>query len=208
LDLEDPLSAQAGTLRALKSRIDKLQGNHRKVIALLSFSGSTEYLNVSTNIASYISTLGSSTLVLEAAPLHLKDGNAIGEKLLSNDSELNEYIYQNDVLGVGILPNLLRNSPDIMKFLTPKNVKRFFEKIRDTYDYSFLNLPVNAATMDVSDFAENVDGFIIEGMWGRVGANNINFFMKQNHISSEKVLGLVLSSTDMNKMKNSYGHTN
>jgi hypothetical protein len=138
----------------------------------------------------------------------LKDGNAIGEKLLSNDSELNEYIYQNDVLGVGILPNLLRNSPDIMKFLTPKNVKRFFEKIRDTYDYSFLNLPVNAATMDVSDFAENVDGFIIEGMWGRVGANNINFFMKQNHISSEKVLGLVLSSTDMNKMKNSYGHTN
>lgn len=206
LDLDDPLSAQAGTLRALKGRIDELEGNSRKIIALLSFSSSSEYLNVSTNMASYITSLGKEALVLEAAPLHLKNNTAVVGKLLSNDIEINDHIYKNDVLNVKILPNLLSSSPDIMKFLTPQNVARFFEKIRGQYDYSLLNIPVNAATMDVSDFVENVDGFIIEGMWGVVSANNINFFLKQNRIPADKIIGLVLSNTDMNKMKNSYGH--
>ena len=76
-------------------------------------------------------------------------------------------------------------------------MKKFFEKLRHTYDYVIVDLPPLAPLVDVRGTTHLVDSYLLVVDWGRTYTAIVQHALSRAPGVYEKILGVALNKVDM-----------
>jgi succinoglycan biosynthesis transport protein ExoP len=211
--VDEPMSLQAETCRNIKLSIHKKAKSGAKVLGIVSDHPHNAKSVTAANLALYMAQSGSKCLLIDAdlrnpvLSAHnfiniesgvsaLLSGAAPSEKAMLHDTQTGLY-----VIAAEDDPSA-RNSS-----LTASGaMQAMIEKAKTSFDTIIVDLPPLSATSDASFSSVYVDYFLLVLEWGKSQPNNIEFNLKVNEISKDKVLGVVLGNANMKEMARNYGH--
>lgn len=207
-----PLSLQAETCRNIKINANKKITKACKVIGVTSDNPHQGKSVMAANLALYIAQSGSKCLLIDADlrnPIlseenFVKVDNGLGA-VLSKSVSLQNAIIQDPKTNLFILPSESKQSLT-SGLVGSENMKDLIDKTKDGFEYIIIDLPALAATADASFSSVFVDAFLLVLEWGKAKPNNLDFNLKLNEISKDKILGVVLAQADMKEMAKNYGH--
>ena len=214
--IENEYSLYTETIRSIKNKIDqKIGSKPLKVIGVVSTTPYEGVQEISTNLALYTGYTGHETLFIDGnfrrfTKLRSKKQDSTIEGLagvLLRNKPLKEVALYNDTLNLSYLPSLPHESEEMLQTLNPTKVASFITRCQNHFQYVIIEIPPLIATADLCIYSQIIDGFVLVSEWGKTLSNNVNFYLQQNAIEKDKVVGVVLNRASMSKMRKFYGHT-
>ncbi|MBK6897691.1 MAG: hypothetical protein IPH06_14000 [Alphaproteobacteria bacterium] len=213
--IEDQYSLSAETIRAVKYAIDqKLGSKPTKIIGVLSTSPSEGSSEISSNLALHSGFAGNETLLINGnfrrfTKIMTKSKTVGFEGLaavLLNAKSIKDVALQNNLLNLSIIPSLSQESQQILHAIDTNKVKSLFTRSQNQFEYVFVDLPPLMANADLCFYNQSIDGYVLVSEWGKSLSNSVNFYLQQNQILKDKIVGVVLNRANMRQMKKFYGH--
>lgn len=213
--IEGRFSLCTDTIRAIKNAVDHKMGDRKhKVIGVISAHQNEGVSMIASSLALYSGLSGDNTILIDH---DLRNSTPIkGEKeqsyamtlshVLHGQGTLDQAVLINEAQNLAILPSVVSDNQTPFSHLSAVRVKKLVEQLAARHEYVIVDLPPLVATADVYSFAEVIDTYVVVAEWGKTLPNSLNFYLEQNGIPQDKILGLVLNKADMAKMKKFYGH--
>lgn len=219
VDDNDPFSATAEALRAVKVAIDINQiHNKTNVIGIVSALPSEGKTTFSANLAEIISKSGGKTLLIDGDLRNptltraLAKGHQPGLiEAMAGIQKIRDCVIKDDAhkfdFLCGTLQARLVHTADLLNSLGMKNL---IESVRLDYEYIIVDLPPLLPLADVRGAAHLVDSFILVTAWGQTTIDDVKNALSSSRILSERLLGAVLNKVDTKTMRRfeGYGRSN
>ncbi len=90
--------------------------------------------------------------------------------------------------------------------ITQDDLADLIAQLRQEYDYTVIDLPPLHDCANFSSYVEHIDQFVLVARWGKNVPNSVNFYLDLNKVPRERICGMVLTETNMKKMKRHFGH--
>ncbi len=200
------------TIRTIKNEVDHALGAQKNKCFGIACPSLEETFPLCLSIADHISQSASCVVIcpslqgiksIDNASTYLSKG--LSDYLRSKSFQTDFLIYKEDQT-MAILSPGQDDGDTLADFATTVHIKNLVDVLKQKYDYIIVNIPPLLAEAEAYGFIRNVDKMIIVGEWGRTKANDVNFKLSQNKIESDKILGLILTETDLVAMEKKYGH--
>jgi succinoglycan biosynthesis transport protein ExoP len=207
--VDTPGSAYAETLRNAKLAADVvLQGEHSKVIGIISALPREGKTTVAANLAGFIASTGSKTLLIDA---DLRNPGLARQMVTPPEKGLMDAIAGEESWAsfvkvdrrsrLAILPSVARsNFAHTSELLSSAGMAELLRGAREMFDYIVVDLPPSAAVVDAKAFEPEVDGFIVVAEWGATPRTLLRSLLRAEPRMRSKVLGVILNKTDMKKL--------
>lgn len=212
---KDQLTINSETIRTLKNRLStNLKQKKTKIIGIISTHPDEGASIIASSLAFSIAQSSKSpTLLIDAdlktsSPIKIKNKKIKIDDLssiLADDMPLNEVTLKSKEK-VSFLPSFEFNASKTLTYLDNKNLTKLLNACEATYEYVIIDLPPLISTSDVYGFADVIDSFVIVAEWGKTLPNSLNFYLNQNSIAKEKVLGVILNKANLRKLKTNFGY--
>lgn len=211
--IEDPHSSYSILIRSIINKIDNILNNQAKIIAIVEDDRHKLRSNLAANIAVYSSQHSRCLLIQGNIGSQGRQINSISksetlglEDVLINNLGLEDCILTHNELGLSIVNLSGKNSDKALLNLSPRKMKTLIDRIKNQYDIIFIDCPPLTKNADLYSFASIADHIIIVAQWGTTLSNSLKFYLKQNSLPEDKILGLILENTDADKMVKDYGY--
>ena len=207
--IDNPFSLQSETIRTIRHNLDqKLPGKKKKVIGVISIDENEGKSVVASNIALYFAMFSTSLLLDMNIKETAKRHNAIPglEDILLKNESLDAGVLYSDRENLSLLAPSPHDISKVLPYLSVDNVKTLLEECKDSHDYVVVDLPHLSMTADVYGFVNSVDYLVVVAEWGKTQSTKLSFYLKQNGISPDKILGVVLENADIQKLKKHHGY--
>ena len=209
-------SLHAETIRAVKNAIDskREEDKRNKVIGVISAFPEEGAHIIGSNLALSAAYAGNTTLYVDG-DIRVSTLIKTKKKDIAIDGLAGVFVDHKSVedvaltgkdINLSFLPSLAFEADQLLPAVDHKAVKDLFEQSKEHYDYVFVDIPPLIASADAYNFAQAVDLFVVVSAWGKTLPNELNFYLQQNKIPQDKIIGLVLNSANMSKLKRLYGH--
>lgn len=119
------------------------------------------------------------------------------------DDIITSYSDYVDIIPAGNIPR------DPTGLLESKKLSNMIEKLKERYDYIFIDLPPINTVTDAAIMSKNVDGFIVVVSHGISKYKNVSEALKKLQFVNAKILGIVYNNApiNVNKYSGYYGKT-
>jgi len=199
-DEEESLCAE--TIRTIKNLLAfETKSEESKVVGVLSTFEDKDTHALASNLAVHCAHEGTKTLLFNG---DIQNSDSVATKNMQNF--LLENTFYNEDYNLNVLVNELKGETPNQRKFNAQRMASLLDICRKKYDYTIINLPPMHATSNLHTYIQSVDYFIIVAEWGKTLPNTLNFYLQQNRLNRDKVVGVVLSKTNMKKMKSHYGH--
>lgn len=200
--VDDEQSLCAETIRTIKNLLDyEKENNKSKVVGILSTFEDKDTHVIASNLAVHCAHEGAQTLLFNG---DIQNADSIAHKK-PQDFLINNTYYSEDYNLHALGERISGCAVNPQKF-NAQRMASLLDVCRKQYDYTIIDLPPMHATSNLHTYTQSVDYFIIVAEWGKTLPNTLNFYLQQNRLDRDKVAGMVLSKTNMKKMKSHYGH--
>jgi succinoglycan biosynthesis transport protein ExoP len=207
--IDAPFSRFTESIRALKVAIDLSRvSKTNKVIALTSSLPNEGKSTVAAALAQMVAHSGGRTLLIDgdlrnpAMSRRLTPHAQLGLlEVISGKRRLEDVLWTDPSSGLSFLPTVvqarLAHSSDI---LASEATSRFFEEMRESYDYVIVDLSPLAPVVDVRAMTHLVDSFLFVIEWGRTKIDVAEHALSLANGVYENLLGVVLNKADMSRL--------
>lgn len=211
--VDSPLSVQAETCRNITVTANRKLDKNCKVIGVTSDNPHQGKSVMSANLALYMAQAGHKCLLIDADlrnPVLSKENFATVEKglhsVLTRSVGMTDAVIQDSKTNLFVLPSNKRDNAEADNLVSSQAMKELIDTATDNFDFIIVDLPPLSVAVDASFSSVFVDYFVLALEWGKSKPNNLDFNLKVNEISKEKILGIVLGQADMEEMAKNYGH--
>lgn len=206
----EPYSTFGETIRAIGVAAMAGAGEGRaQVTGLTAMLPGEGTFVLAANLATHLASLGRSVLLVDAdcRDARLSKWLAAGAEqgiveALLQDKPLDECVLYDSRTNLSLLPMITggdrRVEPSAL-FSTARSAA-FFEKLVAQYDHVILDFASVSKTADARAAAALVDGYVVTAPWGKVTPQFVTDLMGAESELREKLLGIVVTRTDLGKL--------
>ena len=212
--VDAPLSVQAETCRNISVTAGRKLKEGCRVIGVTSDNPHQGKSVMAANLALYMAQSGSKCLLIDADlrnPVLSKENfTRVGQGLhsvLMRSVDIKSALIQDSKTNLFVLPSEGQKGAEASHLVSSTNMKELVDSAKENFDFIIVDLPPLSVTADASFSSVFVDSFLLSLEWGKSKPNSLEFNLKVNEIPKDKILGVVLGQTDMQKMAKNYGHT-
>jgi len=204
--VEQPFSRFAEAIRTIKFAAD-LQGaaTVNKVIGITSAVPNEGKSTIAAALARSIAQFGGRVILVDCDLRNPSLSRDLAPRATAGIVEahyekvsLDEAVWKEPSLNLTFLPVFsaapIAHSSEI---LASSAMKKFFEKLRCTYDYVVVDLPPLAPLVDVRGTTQLVDSYLLIVDWGRTYTTVVQHALSRAPGVYEKILGVALNKVDM-----------
>ncbi len=211
--IDEPMSLQAETCRNIKLSLHKKTKGGAKVLGVVSDHPHAAKSVTAANLALYLASSGSKCLLIDAdlrnPVLSAQNFTRVDSgvsSLLSGAVSAEQAIVRDTQTGLHVIAAETNASERNANLTASGAMQAMIEKAKTNFDTIIVDLPPLSATADASFSSVYVDHFLMVLEWGKSQPNSVEFNLKVNEISKDKVLGVVLGNANMKEMSKNYGH--
>jgi succinoglycan biosynthesis transport protein ExoP len=204
--VDSPFSQFTEALRSVKVATDLnavVQAN--KVIGVTSSIPNEGKSTIATNFAELIAHSGSKTILVDSdlrnpsLSRHLAPGAEIGlVDVLAGRGTLEAALWTDASSGLHFLPagstTKLMHTNEI---LGSEGVKKFFARLRETYDYVIVDFAPLAPVVDTRTTTNFIDSYVYVIEWGRTKIDVVQHSLFAAREVYDRLLGVVMNKADM-----------
>ena len=206
---DDGRSLCAETIRTAKNVLDfETDTSQNKVIGVLSTFADKDTFVISSNLAVHCAQEGKRSLLINGDLQSIKTSDSKDKPFYSPEDAqdfLLENICYSEQYNLHILDAQSVSQNKEGKF-NAQGINALLDVCRNQYDYTVVDLPPLHATSSLYTYMQSIDNFILVAEWGKTLPNTLNFYLQQNRLDRDKIAGVILSKTNMKKMRSHYGH--
>ncbi|CAL78538.1 putative exopolysaccharide polymerization protein, ExoP-like [Bradyrhizobium sp. ORS 278] len=200
-----PSSRFAESIRSLRVAIDQDPNRtSRKVFGLVSALPNEGKSVIAASLAQSIAGSGKRVIVVDcdlrnpslSASLAPKAGTGIAD-IVSGARQLEDTIWTDAVTRLHFLPGKGAAHRDTCDILAHDEMRKLFDRLRETYDYVIVDLPPLAPVVDARAISGLLDSFVLVVEWGRTPADVVEHALNTAPNVYDSLLGVVLNKTDM-----------
>lgn len=199
--------------KALRTNVMfSLPGSGSRCIGITSATQGNGKSTNTLNIAISFGQIGKKVLVIDsdlrlptvASKLNIKGELGLSNILIGSTSpeECIQHIeaHNIDVLPSGIIP------PDATVLLQSPEMGALITKLKEMYDYIFIDLPPVLVTIDAALIAGIVDGFLLIVRHGSSEYRSVAGMINQLKYANAHIIGVVYANAEVGGRKKQYAH--
>lgn len=208
---DQTLGTSSQAVRILGNTVDHaLTSNSKKVIGILSDEHSLAKQIIASSVAYHLGHSAPCLLIEASSKPEFNKSKPVAfpntlRDVVENNVPLKDAVIVDNRGKWAFLPPDVKTS-DEQSPLTIQKVGSLMESAKSQFEYVVIDLPPMFATADLIAYADNVDFFVVVAEWGKTLSNSLNFYLSQNDIAKDKVLGVMLVDADIKKLEKLYGH--
>ena len=204
--VDAPLSRFSEAIRSIKLAID-MNGAFKanRVIGFTSSLPNEGKSTIAFSLAQLMAQVGARTILVDCDLRNPSLSRALAPRakrglidVLTEKVEFEKAIWKDAATNMVFLPVVMKfrfaNTSEILSSVT---MKKFFEKLRESYDYIIVDLPPLAPIVDVRAATPIVDSFVYIIEWGRTKSDVVEHALGQAQEVYDHLLGVVLNKVDM-----------
>ncbi|WP_315720879.1 MULTISPECIES: polysaccharide biosynthesis tyrosine autokinase [unclassified Bradyrhizobium] len=204
-----PSSRFAESIRSLKVAIDQDPSRtSRKVFGLTSALPNEGKSIIAASLAQSIASSGKRVIVVDcdlrnpslSGMLAPDAGMGIAD-VVSGAQRLEDAVWTDPVTRLQFLPGKGAAHRDTSDILANEQMRKLFERLRESYDYVIVDLPPLAPVADARAVSGLLDSFVLVVEWGRTPAEVVEHALNTAPNVYDALLGVVLNKTDMKALK-------
>lgn len=184
-----------------------LPGSQCKCIGITSASPGDGKSTTASNLAISLAQIGKKVILIDsdmrlptiAAKFQVKSAPGLSD-LLVGQAQLENVIIEHEQCKLDLLPSG-NIPPDPTGLLEAKQLESLFSTLRDTYEYIIVDLPPVVSVSDALILSKYMDGFLLVVREQQTHHRDIKEMMRQLELAGAKVIGFVLSGSNINKGK-------
>ena len=208
--VDSPFSQFAESIRAIKVAIDKCKAlKTNKVIGITSSLPNEGKSTIATALAQIIAQSGASAVLVDCDLRNPSLSRALAPDAeaglldaIGNDTYFDSIVWTDAATNFAFLPAgvqlRLANSSDV---LASAATGRFFEMLRERYDYVIVDLAPLAPVVDVHAMTHLVDSFVFVVEWGQTKVDVAKHALGAARGIHENLLGVVLNKADVKALR-------
>ena len=213
--VDAPLSRYTEAVRSIKLAND-LNGTLKsnRVVGLTSSVPNEGKSTIAFSLAQLMSQVGARTILVDFDLRNPSLSRTLAPRakvglidVISEKVSLEEAIWEDPSTNLAFLPVVVKfrlaHSTEILGSI---QMKKLFEKLRESYDYVVVDLPPLAPIVDVRATSHLIDLFVFVIEWGRTKIDVVEHSLSHAPAVYENLLGVVLNKVDMNIMGRYAGH--
>jgi succinoglycan biosynthesis transport protein ExoP len=204
--VDAPLSRFSEAIRSIKLAID-MNGAFRanRVIGFTSSLPNEGKSTIAFSLAQLMAQVGARTILVDCDLRNPSLTRALARRarrglidVLTEKVKFEKAIWKDPSTNMVFLPAVMKfrfaNSNEI---LSSVQMKKLFEKLRESYDYIVVDLPPLAPIVDVRAATPIVDSFVYIIEWGQTKIDVVEHALGQAQEVYDHLLGVVLNKVDM-----------
>lgn len=212
--VDAPFSRFAEAIRAIKLAAD-LQGESKaKVIGVTSAVPREGKSTIATALAALIAQVGARIILVDCDLRNPAVSRALTPDaiegittVLSGKCSIQEAIWRAPRTNFAFLPGPLgQRLANTNQILAGDQMKRLFDRLRNSYDYVIVDLSPLTPVVDVRATTHLIDSYIFVVEWGHTKIDVVEHAFKEAHMICDKVLGVVFNKIDVNIFSRYEGH--
>jgi len=205
--IDAPFSRFSEAIRSIKLSID-VDGAVKvnRVIGFTSSLPNEGKSTVAASLAQLLSQVNTRTILVDCDVRNPSLTRTLAPRakfgwldVITGKASLEETIWRDPTTKLAFLPMVvktrLKHSSEI---LSSAPTKKFFDQLRESYDYIVADFSPLAPVVDVRRAAQLVDSFIFVIEWGRTKIEIVEHALNDAPSVYENLLGVVLNKVDMN----------
>jgi capsular exopolysaccharide synthesis family protein len=213
--VESPFSAFAEAIRSVKMAVDlNPTGGDGKIIGFTSSVPNEGKSTVTVAVARLTAQTGARTLLVDcdlknpSVSRLLAPRTAAGLlEVLRGQTPLEDAIWTDDATKLEFLPVALKaRLAQSSEILASEKTRKFFEGLRQHYDYIFMDFSPLMPIVDVRGSTRLVDGFVYIVEWGKTRTDHVQNALRSARGVYEHLLGVVLNKVDLKSLGRYDGH--
>jgi polysaccharide biosynthesis transport protein len=201
-----PFSRFTEAMRAIKIAIDlKEVGKPNKVIAFTSTLPNEGKSTIAASLAQLIAHAGIPTILVDCdlrnpslTRLLAPDATTGFFDLIKEDAQLEDVVWVDQSTGLEFLPQAMKTrSAHTDEALSSEATTVLFDKLRERYEYIFVDCSPLTPVVDVRATSLFVDSYVYVIEWGETRFDIVEHALKEAGGVYEKLVGAVLNKVDM-----------
>jgi capsular exopolysaccharide synthesis family protein len=204
-----PLSRFSESIRSIKLGIDlNLTQSSNKVIGITSSLPNEGKSTIAASLAQLIGQAGKSVVIVDCDLRNPSLSKAFAPnakigllEVVFGTQSFDDVVWKEPKTNLLFLP-VVKHRPLLhsSEILTTEQMRKFFEKLRSSYDYVIVDLPPMTPIVDVRASSALVDCFVFVVEWGRTKIDVVKHAMHTAPNVYENIVGTVLNKTDFKGM--------
>lgn len=198
-------------IKVLRSNI-QFAGKNVKSILLTSCFQNEGKSDIALSLAREMGAAGKKVLLLDAdirksvyvSRFHVQESITGLSEFLSGQRDSNDLIYSTNFQNMDII-FAGKSAPNPSALLGDETFEKLLEKLREYYDYVFIDTPPIENVIDAAVVAEKCDGAILVVEAGFASHNIAKKAVNQIQMTGCRIIGGVLNKVDIKKDKYYYG---
>jgi succinoglycan biosynthesis transport protein ExoP len=213
--IDSPLSPFAESIRALKISAD-LSGSVNKVIGITSSVPNEGKSTIAASLAQLSAHSGARVILVDcdlrrpSLSQELAPNETTGlMDIITDAASLDKILWVDPVTRLHFLPAGVKSRMiHTSEVLFSPSMKRFFSRLRESYDYVIVDLsPVNPV-VDVRTAIHLLDSYVFVVEWGKTKINVAHHALNTARGIYDNLLGVVLNKVNFKQLNRYEGHGN
>jgi succinoglycan biosynthesis transport protein ExoP len=216
--IRSPFSRFAESVRAIKMAVDleaNKTGKTNKVIGICSSLPNEGKSTVATNLAQLVAQSGARTVLVDCdlrnpslSRILAPDAKVGILEVLAGRATLDQVLRRDPVTNLVFIPIVMKTRlAHTSEILPSEQMKRFFESLRQRFDYIIVDFPPLAPVVDVRATAHLIDFYLFVVEWGRTKIDVAQHALTSASAVYDQTLGVVLNKADMQVFGRYQGYT-
>jgi polysaccharide biosynthesis transport protein len=216
--VKSPFSRFAESVRAIKVAVDleaKKSGKTTKVIGVCSSLPNEGKSTVATNLAQVIAMSGARTVLVDCDLRNPSLSRALAPDakagildVLAGNAPVDHAFRQDPTTNLVFAPIALRQQlANTSEIFSSERMKRFFEILRERFDYVIVDLPPLAPVIDARATTHLIDFYLFVVEWGRTKIDVAQHALSSAPGIYDQTIGVVLNNADMRSFARYQGFT-
>ena len=218
-----PLSPFAELIRAVKVGADLSRlAKSNKVIGITSSIPGEGKSTIAASLAQISAHGGARTILVDCdlrkpslSPELARNATVGLVEVVAGMAGLDDVIWSDPATRLSFLPAVVRSRmTHTSEILASHATKRFFDHLREEYDYVIVDLPPLAPVVDVRSTAHFIDCYLFVVEWGKTKIGVAEHALSTARVVYDNLLGVVLNKVDFkrlgsyesNRSQSYYGH--
>ena len=207
--IEAPFSRYAEEVRSIKLAMDVNRGvETNKVVGFTSSMPEEGKSTTSTAVALLAAQANARVILIDcdlrnpSLSRHLAPRATIGLlEVLSGNASLDDAICRDPVTNLAFMPAVLKSPlANSSELLASEPMKKFFESLRDQFDYIVVDLSPLVPIVDVRSALSFVDAYVLIIEWGMTSIETVQRAVHAAKAVTDKVIGVVLNKVDFKSL--------
>lgn len=208
--VDSPFSRMTETLRSVRVAIDS-RGltQEMKVIGITSSVPREGKTLISSNLAQLVAQTGRRSILIDcdfrnpSTTRALAPENTAGLlEVLNGQRSEEDVVWVDPVTGLEVLPiHPGQSTPHSAELLSSRAMIDLLGRVREKYDYIFVDLPPIMPVVDVRAVSHLIDGFVFVVEWGGTTHEAVRESLISAELVRQRLLGFVLNKAAPNALK-------
>jgi succinoglycan biosynthesis transport protein ExoP len=207
--VDRPLSQFSEGVRSIKLAIDLAnRSRSSRIVGITSAIANEGKSTVALALAQMIASNGASVVLVDCdlrnpSLTRSTAPNAASGiiELAFSQASLENVVWSDQSTGMAFLPAIPRAAPpDPPSLLSSAEMRQFFDRLRECYQFVIVDLPPLVPVVDVCATIELVEAFVLVIEWGQTTVDLVKRSLRAVPLVSESIIGAVLNKTDVKRV--------